>query len=386
MKYMDINSQVRKQSISSLGDTAPMQNKTKSKVGFVSILPIIIIAVVATLGFIFKEQIKAVFMPGEFSGSGSFTKLEEADGRTNILILGSDRRVDGPEAGRAVLTDTILVASIGKLDRDVVLISIPRDLYVTSPKGYTNKINSVYAAKGIEDLEGTIGEVLGIPIHYHVMITFELFEEVVNILGGVDINVETTFTDYEYPIPGKEADTCGKAQSEIDELVEKGYAAYYYAPCRFETLNFTQGMVHMDGATALKYARSRHGNNNEDTDFARSKRQQNVILAIKDKATSFQTLVNIAKLKELYDAYEKNVETNIDFSTIQSFYSLSKTIDFDKVVSIVLQDERMDANEGGLLYHPTDTSLYGNQYVLIPQTGNYDQIHAYVQRYLFGNK
>ena len=60
-------------------------------------------------------------------------------------------------------------------------------------------------------------------------------------------------------------------------------------------------------------------------------------------------------------------------------------ISFDKVVSVVL-DDRSDADAGGLLYHPEDPAPYGGQYVLVPQTGDYSQIHAFVQRYLFGNK
>jgi hypothetical protein len=108
-------------------------------------------------------------------------------------------------------------------------------------------------------------------------------------------------------------------------------------------------------------------------------------MAIKDKALSLETIMNPAKLKELYDQYSTNVDTNIDFTTIQSFYTLSQQIDFSKVTSVVL-DDRSAPEEGGLLYAPTDTTLYSNQYVLVPKTGDYIQIHAYVQKFLFGEK
>lgn len=98
-----------------------------------------------------------------------------------------------------------------------------------------------------------------------------------------------------------------------------------------------------------------------------------------------QTLLDFNKIKSLYDAYANNVDTNIDLATIQSFYLLSKQVDLAKVISIVL-DDRSGANEGGLLYAPEDRTLYNNAYVLIPQTGDYSQIHAFVQKYLFGNK
>ena len=139
----------------------------------------------------------------------------------------------------------------------------------------------------------------------------------------------------------------------------------------------------MDGETALKYVRSRKGTNDEGTDFARSRRQQRVIMAIKNKMLSLETLIDLPKLKDLYDAYSDNVDTNIGFDDIQSFYLLSRKIDFETLRSIVL-DDRSGANEGGLLYHPTDTSLYGGAYVLVPLAEDYSQLHAYVQRYIFG--
>jgi anionic cell wall polymer biosynthesis LytR-Cps2A-Psr (LCP) family protein len=268
------------------------------------------------------------------------------------------------------------------------MISVPRDLWVQSNCGYT-KINAVYGGfigsecGGIEELKSVLEEVLGIPIHYYGLVTFDMFRQSIDTLEGIEVNVENAFTDYQYPIEGKENDTCGKSQEEVDRLLGEG--EFFIFPCRYETIEFDQGPQNMDGTLALKYARSRKGNNNEGTDFARSKRQQKVIMAIKDKALSVKTILNPVKLKELYDIYANNVDTDITFGTIQNFYDMSTQIDFDKVVSVVL-DDRSTANEGGLLYSPEDTSNFGGQYVLIPRTGDYSQIHAFVQRYLFGNK
>jgi len=235
--------------------------------------------------------------------------------------------------------------------------------------------------------------VLGIPMHYHVIVTFDIFENIINILGGIDINVEKSFTDYAYPIEGKEGDLCGKTQEEADKIFEeaeekglnKETVALNTFPCRYETLKFEQGLQNMDGKTALKYARSRHGDNGESSDFARSKRQQNVIMAVKNKGLSLETLVDFSKLKELYNQYANNVETDIDLNALQSFFQLSQKLDFDKVIQIVI-DDSADANKGGLLYHPNDSTLYNGAWVLIPQSGDYSQIHAYVQKYLFGNR
>lgn len=381
MKYTDISKQKN------------MLNKEPKNKGLVKfLLLLIVLAVISGVLYVFKEKIKQNFNPISFVVNISATNLKETDGRTNVLLLGSDQRDGGAEGGRQPLTDTILIASIGLVDNDVVMISLPRDLWISD---YHSKINAVYAyaemnkkGTGADELKRVIQEVLGIPIHYHALVNFNLFEQVIDVLGGIEVNVDNAFVDTHYPLEGKEKDTCGKTQTEADKLIDE-IAKYNISteaafPCRFETIEFKTGLQKMDGKTALKYARSRHGNNNEYTDFARAKRQQEIMTAIKNKGLSLQTLFNPAKIKGLYDAYAANVDTNIDLQAIQNFYLLSQQQDFSKIVSVVL-DERSEAINGGLLYNP-DATLYGGSYVLIPQTGDFSQIHAYVQKYLFGDK
>jgi LCP family protein required for cell wall assembly len=209
-----------------------------------------------------------------------------------------------------------------------------------------------------------VGGVLGIPVHYYAVVNFSLFKDAIDTLGGIDVNVDRDFIDYQYPVEGKE-------DAPLNE--------------RYQTVEFKAGPQTMDGETALKYVRSRKGNNGEGTDFARSERQQKVIEAIKKKALSTQTLINPVKLKQLYDLYSKEVDTNVSLNDVQSFYLLSQQVDFDKIISVVL-DDRSAADEGGLLYSPVDDKLYGGAYVLIPKAGDFSQIHAYVQRYLFSQK
>jgi len=327
------------------------------------LIPALVFLILIVFGFGFwMRSGKSMFDPISIVSSVTASTLKETDGRINVLLLGSDKRDAGALTIDAVRTDTILVASISRVDGSVVLISVPRDLWVQSPRGYHTKINGIYQDGGAKDLEKVLEDVLGMPIHYYALVDFNLFEQSVDALGGVTVNIETSFDDYMYPIEGKE----NAPENE-----------------RYEVLHFVAGPVQMDGKLALKYARSRHGNNNEGTDFARAKRQQKVILAIKEKALSAQTLLNPSKLKDLYDVYSKNVDTDIDFGTAQGFYLLAQRVDFSKVKSIVL-DDRSSSEQGGLLYSPTDTSLYGGAYVLIPRAGDYSQLHAYVQRYIFG--
>ncbi len=364
----------------------------KSRLGIFLIL----LGLTITAWFVLKNKNHTSLGPISIVTSVAASNIKETDGRTNILILGSDRR--SSEVITSELTDTILVASIGRLDKNVVLISVPRDLWVEDSKNYRMKINSVYAidgvnpitgeidrSRGIDELTKIVGGVLGIPIHYHVLVNFQLFEDTINLLGGINVNVETAFNDYVYPVEGRESDNCGRSPEDIAKDIEDGKTYVQATPCRYLTATFEAGPQTMDGIKALQFSRSRHGTNGEGTDFARSRRQQKIIMAIKDKALSLQTLINPQKLKDLYDLYVENVNTNVDLGTLQNFYLLSQQISFDKVTSVVL-DDRSDANDGGLLYAPEDRLLYGGAYVLIPKTGDYTQIHAYVQKYLFGTK
>lgn len=322
-------------------------------------------------GVTLAKRSAGLFDPISIVATVSASNLKETDGRTNLLLLGSDKRSVGDVESE--LTDTLLLVSIGRVEHDVVLLSLPRDLWVEDSNGYNSKINEVYTnnkqneaddISGGEAIMDVVEDVLGVPIHYYAVINFELFKDAIDILGGVEVEVDRSFVDYYYPVEGKE-------NAPLEE--------------RYETVAFEKGVQVMDGERALKFVRSRKGTNGESTDFARSERQQKVITAVKDKALSLDTLVNPSKIKDLYDLYSTQVDTNINFNDVQSFYLLSQQIDFDRVTSVVL-DDRSAADEGGLLYAPTGNELYQGRYVLIPKVGDFSQVHAYVQRYLFSQK
>lgn len=372
MKYVDIK-------VAQKPELSPKKEKGSSFMR--GLLFITILMIVVGIGLFFSKK-TSIFNPINIVNTVAASNLKETDGRTNILILGSDQRTVG--AVNSVLTDTLVVVSLGKLEGDVVLISLPRDLWVKNPLGGYGKINSLYADGGAENTSRVVGDVLGIPVHYYVVVDFNIFKESINVLDGIEVDVETAFEDFYYPIEGKESDTCGTPQAEIDKAMQEGneVCPLNLCSCRYKHLKFEKGIQNMDGQTALEFARSRKGSNGENTDFARAKRQQKVILAVKNRALSLETLANPLKLKELYDTYAKNVDTNVGLNEIQSFYQLSQQVNFENIRSIVL-DDRSSAEVGGLLYHPTDTTLYGG-WVLIPRAGDFSQVHAYVQKYLFG--
>src|SRR4030042_739908 len=214
--------------------------------------------------------------------------VEEIDGRTNILILGKGG--EGHEAPD--LTDTMLFLSLNYKDKKTTIISLPRDIWLPELR---TKLNSVYYwgnkkedRGGIILAKASVEEILGQPVHYAVVLDFSGFKEIIDILGGVEVDVETSFTDAKYPISGRENDLCNN---------DPEYK------CRYETLRFTLGRQLMDGETALKFARSRNAEGDEGTDFARQKRQQKIIKAIEEKILDNGTLFSPGKLLRLKDEF-----------------------------------------------------------------------------------
>jgi len=178
----------------------------------------------------------------------------------------------------------------------------------------------------------------------------------------------------------------------LDSKIEKGENTFNYDgkqyelkvddlnfPCRYETLHFDKGLQKMDGATALKYARSRHAYGVEGSDFARAKRQQKVIDAIKNKVLSFSTFTNPVKLKELYDNYKNNVETNITFSEAQSMYSMLSSL--NNSGSYVISSSN-DETTGGILDSLYGGSEYGYAFVLIPKNNNFNIVSDFIIKVL----
>ncbi len=283
--------------------------------------------------------------------------LPAHDGRTNFLLLGvSGGDHDGPE-----LTDTIIFVSVGQEKGDVVLITIPRDIWVNSMKA---KINTAYyygeqkkPGGGFTLAKSTVSEVIDQPVHFVAMINFANFEKVIDSMGGLDVSVERAFDDFKYPIPGKENDECDG---------DKDYT------CRYEQLHFDAGLQHMDGKRALKYVRSRYSLGEEGTDFARSKRQEKLLLAIKDKLMSGGVLTDPVKLKNLYVSMSKSITSDVDSPTVPALAKLGiKAAKTNSIHTAAL-------SEPDQLYNPRPTAVFGNQWVLLPKENNPSIIFNFV--------
>jgi len=345
----------------------------------VALTLIIATVVLVVLGLSLGKILKPLSILSKISGKNS---LKSTDGRVNILILGLDKRA--PQyLQTGILTDTIMIVSVGKetTDHDIKIISIPRDLWVKINDGQFSKINEVYAYGGVETVSRVVSEVSGIPIHYYIVVGFDGFKDFINALGGIKVNVENVLDDPFYPIEGKEQDTCGL---DLEKLSEEDINKEITYPCRYEHLHFDKGEQVFDGETALKYARSRHGYDGGGTDFARAKRQQDIIIEVKNKLLSTGILANPAKIKELYDIYKKFVSTDIGVGEVDDFYALFSGLNLENIRMVVI-DNKDDENAGGLLFTPQNSSLYGGKSVLIPKSGDFSQIHGFVQKFLFPN-
>ncbi len=307
----------------------------------------------------------------------------EINGNINILLLGrGGRNHEGPD-----LTDTMMVAVISPNKNIVNLVSVPRDLWIPD---LSAKINSAYSTGQEKERQGKllaktiVGKVIGNQIDYVVVIDFSGFVKLIDHLEGVDVEVKKTFDDYEYPITGKEDDPCGHTSEEIIDLsaqISTGSAKELEAfPCRYKHIHFDRGLAHLNGEKALEFARSRHGVNDEGTDFARSQRQQDVINAIRTKVLTLGIILNPIKVLGALNILKENIDTDIKLNEIDDFINLADKMKNAKITSTVIDFGDEKEARPGLLIHPPVSSAQKFQWVLIPRIGNGDfsEIKEYV--------
>ncbi|MEK7145891.1 MAG: LCP family protein [Patescibacteria group bacterium] len=281
----------------------------------------------------------------------------DTDRHTNILLLG----VGGEGHDGENLTDTMIVASIDHKEKLIPMLSIPRDLFVDSEAlGYGTRINGIYELMldktndptlAMNALIEEVEKITAVEIHYYAKVDFSGFEEVVDAVGGVEVNVIEDIYDATYPAPD------GSAQD-------------------FEPFYLEAGIQELDGETTLKYVRSRHST----SDFDRARRQQEVINALKDKATSLGILLNPGKLKNLYTAVSSNFETNLNWSEMLYLAKLGDQFGTESIHTAVLNDGAYQM--GGFLYTP-DRELYGGAFVLVPYSGDFGEIQTFADLFLY---
>ncbi len=281
------------------------------------------------------------------SSSDKQIKGEEND-RINVLVMG----IGGANHDGGTLADTIILGSLKPSTNQAALMSIPRDLSIQTADHGWMKINAVSAwaekanpGSGGAALQKELNTLLATDIPYYIVIDFDGFEKLIDEFGGVDVTVDNDFVDYQYPIRDKED--------------------VYPIANRYEVLRFKKGPQHMDGATALKYARSRHALGPEGSDFARSVRQQKVITGLKEKIFSLQTLISPQRINSLLTAYNEHIKTNMQIWEIIRLATLAKKVDRSQIINHGLSNA-----PDGLLY----STMINSAYVLLPDDNTYNDI------------
>lgn len=264
----------------------------------------------------------------------------QAEDRVNILLLG----MGGPGHDGPYLSDTNIVLSIKPSTKEVAMISVPRDLGVTIDKNI-RKINYANAygemiqpGSGGEYARQVFENTFNLPIPYYVRVDFKAFTELVDQMGGVTINVPRAFTDTAFPGPN----------------------------FSYRTIRFDAGPETMNGERALDFARSRHGNNGEGSDFARSERQQLALSALKDKLLSAGTYGNPLVIQQLLNSLSTHVTTNLNLGQLIYLGSLAKDV-------TVARNLTLDNASGGFLVSTTGDS---GAFLLLPRTGDYADIQT----------
>jgi LCP family protein required for cell wall assembly len=269
----------------------------------------------------------------------------ENEDRINVLLLGKGG--EGHQGGD--LVDTIMIASLQPSTGQVALISLPRDLVVPIEGEYGvsyQRINTIVFNGGVEYAKEKVGEITGLDMHYYAMVDFTGFRDIIDTLGGIEVFVENSFTDYSYP-------------------------DYNYG---YMTVSFEEGWREFTGEFALQYARSRKGDNGEASDFARARRQQIVIEATRDKVMSASTFLNPTRLSGLLNDLQGHVELDMEIWEIIKLARMVENLDRDNIINGVVDYETTGLIEGY-------TDPYSGASLLRPRAGegNYNEIQSFAQ-------
>jgi LCP family protein required for cell wall assembly len=241
---------------------------------------------------IFKQFADMVISPSQ-------SLRGEEDGQINILLLG----VGGSGHSGGLLTDTIMIFSLKPRTHEAALLSIPRDLYVeVQGTNIKTKINAVKvmgdnqkSGQGIVYLESTVKDITGLDIDYYAQLDFAGFIRIVDSMCGIDVYLEKDIDDQTYPDAG-----------------------FGYDPFRI-----SKGWHHLDGATALKVARSRHSGNG---DFDRMRRQQAIMVAFRQKLYEKYASFDLLAFREMFLSLTENLKTDAELQEFPRFYQIMKEV------------------------------------------------------------
>ncbi len=270
---------------------------------------------VASVGLGAMNAFSSIFSSSAVTGGVAGAQsgpLPVAGGRINILLIGVDSGAGRDHA----LTDSMMVVSVDPVGHSVSMVSVPRDM-VNAPldggQTYAPKLNSLmsfaiahpkdFPEGGMRTLEDTIGLILGIPIHYYVYADLQSFVNLVDALGGIDINIA----------------------KPLDDPTYHGYGVHM-------GWSVTAGPHHFDGSDALAYARIRHPAG--ESDFTRQARQQALLVALKRQITRPDLVL---QLPALIAAVGHDVETDLPRDQLPNLAAIAAEMGPGSIYQVVIK-------------------------------------------------
>jgi len=243
--------------------------------------------------------------PSAVAALASPTPPSSAGGPFTVLLLGSDD--DEKFDPNHVLTQSMILVRVDPAARQVTMLSIPRDLWVPLSVGGTAKIDGAYSYGGPAAAIATVEQNFGVHIDDYVWVGLKGLIKLIDALGGVDVVATNPVLDDYYP-------------QDINSNNPYGY----------ERVAVLSGPQHLDGTTALQYVRSRHGD--LEGDFGRSQRQQQVLLAIRAKASQ----MTIADIPDLAAAFNGELKTSMSIARVRELLPLAGQIKPESIRQIVM--------------------------------------------------
>jgi LCP family protein required for cell wall assembly len=283
-----------------------------------------------------SETAEVVYEPGK-----PLPRWEGTD-RVNVLLMGIDQREHEQGPWR---TDTMLVLTIDPVTMTGGMLSIPRDLWVPIPGYDEGRINTAHYLGELYDYPGggpalaakTMQYNLGVPIQHYARFNFAAFEELVDLIGGIDVYVEEEISDPTYP--------------------DEGYG--------YDPLYIAAGRQHFDGEMALKYARTRH---TIGGDFDRAKRQQQVLLAVFEQVTRLDLLPELApRAPDLWQTFQGSVVTDLTLDQAIALAQLASEVDPENIRYVVIDQ-----------YYTQFWDTPDGQQVLIPLRDRIRELRDYI--------
>lgn len=309
---------------------------------------------------------------------------QDANGRSNILIVGTSEDDPGHEGGN--LTDSMMILSVDQKNKNAFMISIPRDLYVkfgqACNSGYAGKINEFYNCahdgKGVDADRAAltkeadfVGNIMGLDVQYGVNVNYTVMREMVNAVGGsITVNIESR--DPRGQMDSNFDWKCGVGDRKVSraEVLRR-------CPPSGHFIDYKNGPVTLDAEHALYLAQARgdiaptYGF--EQSNFDREKNQQKIIKALREKAVSAGVLTDFNKVSAIIDALGNNLRTTFETKEFRTLVSLAKDIKSEDIKSISL----IDGDDPVM-----STGNVDGMSVVKPSAGTYDysQLQALLQQ------